>query len=1106
MFFRLFHKRGSADPVAGTTDTARPPTTTTTAGSKQSPVVTPVISQKAVSTLESGVTTSGESQRALQGDHLPPGTVSSAGTGPAATRYPLDPESDAELLVLLVQQYSITSIAITHYRVKGNYVEYVIECIRGNDAWRVYRRYQQFKALDHALRQLCVSRSSPNHGLYGVLPVLPGSHWMEVTNQSPELVEQRRRYLEIYLQQLVVPKNLFYVARTALYGFLHDGEVPTPLKWSGIQPLLGLSSTHAESEEATEAEEVHIAVQSHEDDDQQNMAVKSERISEASVVKDLAAQDTVTDAQLQPSSKQQTAGTAIGHESIVEGNPQWPLDGSLRADAPFLHFGAGDEHLPPATANCVQCNAEFTSFLYPHRCFFCRAQYCSACLCRIPVYEGVVTGNGAANAAVSRSPLVSAAEAKEKVVVKSVHACRQCAENYKRRLDRCGTASGGAAYNGMQSTLGGPMSSNSSVTSPSSTPACGPVCVGSERSPTLFHRRTTSSSPLLQMSMALPPPAVLSLRSGTLPISLKDFQLLTVIGRGTFGKVIKVQHRDSHTPYAMKVMNKSTVYKRCMTSYMKEERAILMSLKPHPYVVQCHFAFQTEYYLIFVLDYLPGGELYDLLYPVHRLSREAARFYAAELVLALEHLHRQDVVHRDLKPENVVLTQEGHACLTDFGLARRNFSRSRRRSFVGSPEYVAPETIQGDVQTAAVDWWSFGVMLYEMLSGRTPFRAYNNNAVYENVLRKDLGLSSAASDGPMEQSVRSKDDTTPSPFSPEAASLLQGLLARDPATRLQDPSIIKAHPFFDGMDWAALQRQELPAPFLPTDLIDNDVRHFKREFISEWAAVPPLTTMTRASIDALTKCFEPFPVAQGLVESRELRGTRLSSSTASPLPSPAIASIVAGAPHRHAVATPSLTTAVEQLYGVWQAKSIGTQAVGDGRVIFPWGGKVDGLLIYNRNGTYALQLTPSSRRPLGPVQDIVQISREELCDAYCSYSASFGQFKVQSWETNGCGVVRQTAVGNLCPNLVDVSKTFQYSIEVEETSEAGQYAEGNPTDIAEKKSTSGLHSDAASAADGVASSLRSRTLLRLSTAPQRVPSQGVLAFTFVVWEKISNVV
>lgn len=1241
----------------------------------------------------SGGTRGGGDRRAFQGEER----LLEHPHGPR--RYPLDPDDDAELLVLLAQQYSITSVIITHYRVKENYVEYVIECVRGYDAWRVYRRYQQFKALDHDLRQLCVGRHGSNHGAYGVVPVLPGSHWMDVTNQSPELVEQRRRYLEIYLQQLLVPKNLFYVARTALFDFLHDGEVPTHLKITGIQPLLGLISTRTDPVDCDDSDEAlqrgqqqqqqqqplspargdgeaatrvsqHGASDANADGGETEASAASDAHQSSTPEADDVARGTKNSAQVLSSSSVQgrTATTTtdsrgavaspsfaassaafpngeresredsvrVDHEAEVGGEdgggrpPQKPHDAlrgvksahtsSSGSAVPFvaassLQMSFTDERLPPASANCTQCNNEFTSFLYPHRCFFCRVQFCTTCLQKVSLIEGAAgatTPGGAAAAALAataakelvRSPLQATNAAggqPHPAPARGVLACRQCAENYSRRLDRCINAPGGGAYRGMQSTLGPPSYGSSSLASSSASSGVSPglspaACVGGERSSMMLQKRNTG--PGSPQPRASPTGSFASRPGGASTVGFQDFQLLTVIGRGTFGKVLKVQQRSTGRVYAMKIMNKATVYKRCMTSYMKEEKSILTSMKPHPYIVRCYYAFQTDYYLVFIMDYLPGGELYDYLYPKLRLTPDAACIYAAELVLALEHLHRQDVVHRDLKPENVVLTADGHLCLTDFGLARRAFSRSRRRSFVGSPEYVAPETIQGQVQTAAVDWWSFGIMVYEMLTGNTPFHARNNNTVYDNVLHKELKLpllKPEAAASPLSPSTSFTATASQAPedgsgfkgFTSEAASLLSGLLARDPSMRLQDATAIKKHPYFRGVDWEALRRKNVKAPCIPGDLRDNDVRHFKREFVSEWASVPPLTSMTRASIEALTKCFDNFPV------SRTPDSPLSSSSPASSAPSPASSSPEShktsgsGGHAEQRALSSSLTllppsvlssdgrtlrepvhiaqspeAANACFHGMWRVVSVEVHALNDGRVIFPWGGSVMGLLVYSSDARFSLQLSPSTRRPMGPVQRVGQLSKEDLCDAYCSYVASFGRFQIFPSSTNdGCGVVRHCAEGNLCPNLALANTVFQYRMDSElvprseeRKRKAATSETGSVTTGALPASTAATASGGAAAAEAPPkpmrvpsmceseSSVEGRTtqaepnslpkegekaatltgsaeegrptspppvvprkrryVLRLSTRPQRAFDENFLAFTSLVFEKV----
>jgi len=301
-------------------------------------------------------------------------------------------------------------------------------------------------------------------------------------------------------------------------------------------------------------------------------------------------------------------------------------------------------------------------------------------------------------------------------------------------------------------------------------------------------------------------------------ISLDDFELLCVVGRGSFGKVMKVRKKDTGEIFAMKILSKDMLIKQNMISYTKSEKNILQQID-HPFIVSLKYAFQTDTKLYLVLTFLSGGELFYHLSKEVKFSVDRARFYAAELVLAIGHLHSKDIVYRDLKPENVVLDAEGHVQLTDFGLAKQDISNtSPTHTFCGTPEYLAPEIIKGKGHSKPVDWWSLGILLYEMLVGLPPFYSENMNEMYELILKSPLKF--------------------PSFVDADAQSLLRGLLERDETKRLGsgpgDYKEIQAHPFFASIDWDKLYRREITPPFIPEKPKDDyDAPNFDTEFTSE---------------------------------------------------------------------------------------------------------------------------------------------------------------------------------------------------------------------------------------------------------------------------------
>lgn len=306
----------------------------------------------------------------------------------------------------------------------------------------------------------------------------------------------------------------------------------------------------------------------------------------------------------------------------------------------------------------------------------------------------------------------------------------------------------------------------------------------------------------------------LSLPGQTEPITQNDFNILKVIGKGSFGKVLLVSKKDTGHLYAMKVLKKDALVKRNQVQHTKAERRILRTCDS-PFIVRMHFAFQSADKLYLVLDYLPGGELFFHLKRERRFEEERVRLYAAELVLALEHLHARDIVYRDLKPENVLLDPGGHVCLTDFGLSKEAVATGgRTKTFCGTPEYIAPEILQGLGHGKPVDWWSLGTLVYEMLVGLPPFYSTDVNTMYDKILRGELSF--------------------PAYVSPDARSLLTALLQRAPEHRLGsgegDSEELKLHPWFDTLDWERVARREYTPGYQPTLESYGDTSHFDQAF------------------------------------------------------------------------------------------------------------------------------------------------------------------------------------------------------------------------------------------------------------------------------------
>lgn len=271
--------------------------------------------------------------------------------------------------------------------------------------------------------------------------------------------------------------------------------------------------------------------------------------------------------------------------------------------------------------------------------------------------------------------------------------------------------------------------------------------------------------------------------------TVDDFEFGDVIGEGSYGEVKIVTEKATGTIYAAKILAKKHIVKENKIKYVNTEKAILDILH-HPNIVQLHCTFQDKENLYFIIELCPGGDLLNPLSKLGAFEERSARFYAAEILSAIAYMHRKKVAHRDLKPENILLSATKHAKLSDFGCAKQfTDMRGRSKSFCGTPEYVCPELLTEKSAGIPSDMWSYGIMLYQILVGKLPFRGITEYHTLRAVAEDDFQL--------------------PVWFSSNAADLIKKLLVRDPEARLTAEAAMQ-HPFFADIDWQTLHTQTPP--------------------------------------------------------------------------------------------------------------------------------------------------------------------------------------------------------------------------------------------------------------------------------------------------------
>jgi serine/threonine protein kinase len=322
---------------------------------------------------------------------------------------------------------------------------------------------------------------------------------------------------------------------------------------------------------------------------------------------------------------------------------------------------------------------------------------------------------------------------------------------------------------------------------------------------------------------------VKNVAEGDSRVTLGDFELLKVIGRGTYGKVMQVRRKDTGEIFAMKVLKKENIFARNDPKDLQHtiaERNVLalVNQQSHPFLLGLKFAFHTPAKLYYVLNFCNGGDLYYLLSRCKKFREGQARFYAAEVFCALQHLHSLGVIYRDLKPENVLLDADGHVKLTDFGLSKESTTAD---TFCGTPVYLAPEIWKRQTYGYEVDWWSLGCVLYEMVCGLPPFWGDTIKEVYKKVLHTQPKFHAS-----MERSCQ---------------SIIERLLHQEPSQRLgsvDNGSDIKAHEFFKPVLWDDLVSKKIKPPFKSKSADQSDTQNFHKAFTTQ----KPMDSMANPSV------------------------------------------------------------------------------------------------------------------------------------------------------------------------------------------------------------------------------------------------------------------
>ena len=300
-------------------------------------------------------------------------------------------------------------------------------------------------------------------------------------------------------------------------------------------------------------------------------------------------------------------------------------------------------------------------------------------------------------------------------------------------------------------------------------------------------------------------------RKKKMRIKVKDYEKLKTVGLGSYGRVRLCKNKKTGNIFVMKILKKNDIIKQKQVDHVYSEFNILTMLK-HPFIVQLFgYNFEDPKYIYFIMEYIQGGELFTLLRTKGTFPVPQTKFYIAHIITIFEYLHSKNIVYRDLKPENILINKNGYLKLTDFGFAKQ-LENEKTYTLCGTPEYLAPEIILNKGHGKAVDWWTLGILLYEMLVGIDPFSDDDPMKTYQKILKGKINF--------------------PKTINKDAKSLIKHLLTQDTSKRFgclkSGVKDILNHRFFEGFDWKNFVYLSMPAPYLPNIKSDDDTSNFEK--------------------------------------------------------------------------------------------------------------------------------------------------------------------------------------------------------------------------------------------------------------------------------------